>query len=230
VAARGLISLLPVLPAQLAIQPVVDWRVVVFALVVSVAAGLLAGLAPALQSTKPALAPELRSDVGGIGGRHRLRSALLVTQMAFSMLLLVVAALFGRALSRAHAIDPGFDPRGVQIATFDLRLANHTDSSGSQFFARLLEGAAAIPGADAVALSRMIPLDGGGLGLGGIEVPGRPRRTLNAAGTRTGTSSPRVLRRAADSAGIGRDFTERTAPVPPTWRSSTARSRRVSGR
>jgi predicted permease len=62
----------------------------------------------------------------------------------------------------------------VQIATLDLRLANHTDSSGSQFFARLLDGAAAIPGADAVALSRMIPLDGSGLGLGGIEVPGRP--------------------------------------------------------
>ncbi|HEY5544829.1 MAG TPA: FtsX-like permease family protein, partial [Gemmatimonadaceae bacterium] len=161
-------------PAQMAIEPAVDWRVVLFALVVSLVTGVLAGLAPALQSTKPALAPELRSDVGGIGGRHRLRSGLLVTQMAFSMLLLVVAGLFGRALARARAIDPGFDPRGVQIATLDLQLANRADSSGSQFFNRLLEGAAAIPGADNVALSRMIPLDGGGLGLGGIEVPGHP--------------------------------------------------------
>jgi predicted permease len=100
--------------------------------------------------------------------------------MAFSMLLLVVAGLFGRALVRARTIDPGFDPRYVQVATLDLGLANHDSLTGRQFADRLVEGARAIPGVETAALSRMLPLDGGGLGLGGIEVPGReapdPRR------------------------------------------------------
>ena len=169
----GLLALIPQLPLQVAIEPSVDWRVVLFAVAVSLVAGMLAGLAPALQSTRPALALELRSDVGGSGRKHRLRSWLLVTQMAFSMLLLVIAGLFGRALARARAIDPGFDPRGVQVATLDLNLVNHTAVSGRQFLDRLLERARSTPGVQGVALARMIPLDGGGMGLGRIDVDGR---------------------------------------------------------
>lgn len=170
----SLVLLMPVLPFPVAFDAVIDWRVVLFALAVSIVAGVVAGLAPALQGTRPALAPELRSDVGGSRGRHRLRSGLLVTQIAFSMLLLGVAGLFGRALTKARSIDPGFDPRGVQIATLDLQLANHDAETGPQFLDRLVEGAARIPGVEDVALARMLPLDGGGMGLGPILVDGRP--------------------------------------------------------
>ena len=170
----ALMLLIPNLPFQVAFHPSIDWRVVVFALALAIVAGLLAGLAPALQSTKPSLAPALRSDVGGSARRQRLRSSLLVMQVAFSMLLLVVAGLFGRALTRARAIDPGFDPRGVHVATVDLGLTNHTRETGTQFADRMLAGAAALPGVQAVALSRMIPLQGGSMGLGGVLVEGRP--------------------------------------------------------
>ncbi|HSA56400.1 MAG TPA: ABC transporter permease [Gemmatimonadaceae bacterium] len=172
----GLIALVPRLPVQLGIEPQIDWRVLTFAIAVSLVAGLLAGLAPALQSTRPALAPELRGDASGAGGgtRQRLRSGLLVAQMAFSTLLVVIAALFSRALVQARAIDPGFDPRGVQIATLDFNLANQDEEAAQRFAATLLERAAMIPGAEGVAMSRMLPLDGGGFGLGSIEVPGRP--------------------------------------------------------
>ena len=169
----GLMALVPRLPIQLAIDPQIDVRALAFALAVSLVAGVLAGLAPALQSTRPALAPELRNDVNGSGSRLRLRNGLLVAQMAFSMLLLVVGGLFARALVQARSIDPGFDPRGVQIATLDFRLSNHDSTSGRQFAAALLERARAIPGAQDVALSRMIPLDGGSFGMGGIAVAGR---------------------------------------------------------
>lgn len=169
----GLLALIPKLPVPVAIAPSVDWRVVLFALVVSLGAGLLAGLAPALQSTRPALAPELRSDVGGSGRKHRLRSGLLVAQMAFSMLLIVTAGLFGRALARAKAIDPGFEARGVSIAMLDLNLVNHTEVTGAQFLDRLVERTRSTPGVQHVALARMIPLDGGGMGLGRIDVDGR---------------------------------------------------------
>jgi predicted permease len=146
-------------------------RALSFALGVSLVAGLLAGLAPALQSTRPSLVPGLRGE--GAGSRLRLRSGLLVAQMAFSMLLLVVGGLFARALVQARSVDPGFDPRGVQIASLDFRLTNHDSTSGWQFADALLERAAAIPGAQDVALSRMIPLDGGSFGMGGIAVAGR---------------------------------------------------------
>jgi predicted permease len=169
-----LLSFVPSLPVQVSIEPAVDWRVVVFALGVSLVAGVIAGLAPALQSTRPSLAPELRTDVGGAIRRHRLQSTLLVSQVAFSMLLLVVAGLFARALTRATAIDPGFDPANVHIATVDLRLVNHTPETGRQFFDRMLAEAQRLPGVEAAAFSRMIPLGGGGMGLGGVLVDGHP--------------------------------------------------------
>lgn len=182
----GLLALVPRLPVPVAFDPALDWRVLAFALLVSLGAGLLAGLAPALQSTRPALVPALKSDASGGGGsgRLRLRSGLLVAQMALSMLLLVGAGLFLRALVQARAIDPGFDPAGVEIASLDLQLANYTDSTGPQFAATLLERARAMPGVQHAALSTALPLGGGGLGLGGIEVPGRTppdeRRGWNA--------------------------------------------------
>jgi predicted permease len=172
---RALMSLVPALPFRVAIAPAIDWRVVLFALAVAVVAGILAGLAPALQSTRPDLAPELRSDAGGGGQRRqRLRSSLLVMQITFSTLLLVVAGLFGRALMRAGTIDPGFDPRGIHVATLDLGLVNHTAETGRQFVDRLLAGAGALPGVQSVAMSRVIPLEGTSMGLGGVVVDGRP--------------------------------------------------------
>ncbi|HSJ29852.1 MAG TPA: ABC transporter permease [Longimicrobiales bacterium] len=167
----GLMALVPRLPMQLAIDPQIDVRALSFALAVSLIAGVLAGLAPALQSTRPSLVPGLRGE--GNGSRLRLRSGLLVAQMAFSMLLLVVGGLFARALVQARSIDPGFDPRGVQIATLDFRLTNHDSTTGRQFADALLERTRTIPGVQLAALSRMIPLDGGGFGLGGIAVAGR---------------------------------------------------------
>jgi predicted permease len=169
----GLMSLLPRLPVQIVFEPRIEWRVLAFTLAVSLVAGLLAGLVPALQSTRPSLAPELRSDTSGSGSRLRLRSGLLVAQMAFSMLLLVIAGLFSRALMKARAIDPGFDPRGVQVASFDFNLARYDAASGQRFGDILLQRIQALPGVESVALTRMLPLNGGGLGLGGIDVPGR---------------------------------------------------------
>jgi predicted permease len=175
----ALMSFVPSLPFSVSIEPAIDWRVIAFALVVATIAGMLAGLAPAVQSTKPALAPELRSDVGGSGRRHRLRSSLLVMQVTFSMLLLVVAALFGRALLHARAIDPGFDPANVHVATLDFGLVNHTPETGHQFADRLIQGTAAAPGVESAALARMIPLQNGGMGLGGVLVEGRPASVEN---------------------------------------------------
>jgi predicted permease len=171
----ALMALVPRLPVPLYVDPQLDWRVLTFALLVSLLTGLVAGLVPALQSTRPDLVPALKSDTGGTATRHRLRlrNGLLVAQIAFSMLLLVVGGLFARTLTRARTIDPGFDARGVYITSLDLGLANLDETSGRRVGATLLERARAIPGVRSAALSTMLPLDGGGLGLGTIKVAGR---------------------------------------------------------
>ncbi len=171
----GLLALVPRLPMQLSVDPRLDWRVLGFALVVSLATGLLAGIVPALQSTRPDLVPTLKSGDGSGAGRRRLRlrSGLLVAQVAFSMLLLMVAGLFARTLAHARSIDPGFDPRDVSIASIDLGLSNYKDDQGRRVAAEILDRTRALPGVRSVAFSAMLPLDGGGLGLGDITVAGR---------------------------------------------------------
>ena len=170
---QGLLALVPRLPLPVAIETGIDWRVLAFALGASLVTGVLAGLVPAWQSTSDSLVPALKADAGHTGRRLRLRNALLVAQIAFSMLLLIVAGLFGRTLLRARAIDPGFDPRGVHVASLDMRLAGYDSLSGRQFTEALYERAVALPGVRAAAFTAMLPLDGGGLGLGPLQVDGR---------------------------------------------------------
>lgn len=205
----GLMSMIPRLPVQLVFNPSIDWRVLAFALLISLVTGVAAGLLPALQSTRPSLVPALKSDGGGVTRRQRLRSSLLVAQIAFSMLLLVVAGLFARALVHARSIDPGFDARGVHLASFDLQLANYSEELGAPFTRTLLERASALPGAGPVALSVMLPLDGGGMGLGSVKVAGR-----EAPDRRRGWDedwnvvSPRYFETMRISMARGRAFTE----------------------
>lgn len=171
----GLMALVPRLPMPLSVDPRLDWRVLGFALVVTLVTGLIAGIVPALQSTRPDLIPTLKSGDGSGAGRRRfrLRSGLLVAQVAFSMLLLIVAGLFARTLAHARSIDPGFEPRDVAIASLDLGLSNYGDDQGRRVAGEILERTRALPGVRTAALSTMLPLDGGGLGLGEITVPGR---------------------------------------------------------
>ena len=169
----GLLALVPRLPVQLTIDPRLDWRVLGFALVVSLVTGLAAGVVPALQSTRPDLVPSLKSGDSSVGRRRlRLRSGLLVTQIAFSMLLLMVAGLFTRTLVHARSIDPGFDPRDVSIASIDLGLSNYDAEQGRRVAGDILDRTRALPGVRSAALSAMLPLDGA-LGLGEIRVAGR---------------------------------------------------------
>jgi predicted permease len=172
---RGLLALLPRLPVSIALDPRLDWRVLLFALVLALGTGLVAGLVPALQSTRPDLVPALKAGAGGGDGtgRQRLRSGLLVTQIAFSMVLLMVAGLFARTLQHARGIDPGFDPVGVSVTALDFGTANYSEPRGRQAAAVMLGQVRTLPGVRGAALSAMLPLGGGGLGLGPLAVPGR---------------------------------------------------------
>ncbi|MFI5227416.1 MAG: ADOP family duplicated permease [Gemmatimonadales bacterium] len=169
-----LMALVPRLPVPLVVHPTLDGRVVAFALGITLLTAIVTGLLPALQSTKPDLVPALKLDAGATPRRQRLRGALVVSQIAVSMLLLVVAALFGRALVKARAVDPGFQTHNIDLVDLDLSLAGYDDHRGATQAVALLGLVRRTPGVERAALSEMVPLTGSAMGFGAIDVAGHP--------------------------------------------------------
>src|SRR5436189_273812 len=112
----------------------VDWRVLVFALIVSLATGIVFSLLPALQSSRPDLVPALKDEVS-MGGfrRSRLRNTLVVVQVALSLVLLVCAGLVVRSLQVASRTRPGFNPDNAVALSFDLGLQGYSEEKGRIF-------------------------------------------------------------------------------------------------
>ncbi len=151
----------PSLNAEVAAGP--EPRMLLFAFGVSVVTGILFGLVPALRASRPQLAPELKAGGGpteATGGRWSLRGALVVSQVALSLLVLVSAGLCIRSLQKLRQVDAGLEPSKVVLMSFDLGLNNYTPPQARDFYDRLLERARALPGVEAASLARATPLDG----------------------------------------------------------------------
>jgi predicted permease len=170
-----LASYQPSLPVPIPIELRVDPRVMLFAMALSAFSAILFALLPGLRASRVQLAPALHGTHATADRRRSwLRQGLVAGQVAMSLLLLVAAGLFVRSLQRAGSIDPGFNVRGVDTLQIDTRIAGYrTDAEGVRVVDALLERFRAVPGVTAVAASRMVPLQGGGMGLGNLRVPGR---------------------------------------------------------
>jgi predicted permease len=168
----ALLSLLPAVPLPIDVTLALDGRAVVFTLTLSLVAAILSGLAPAFHASRAEVVGGLKSDTQGGPERIWLRHAFVVSQVALSIVLVVGAGLFARALQRASEIDPGFDPHGVELATLDLSLGGYTADTGRVFARELLRRVRETPGVQAAALSAVMPLGDRGIGLGGLAVPG----------------------------------------------------------
>jgi putative ABC transport system permease protein len=159
----------------------VDLRVLAFTLLVSLATGVLFGLAPALQSTRLDVNEALKESArgsGGGGGRARLRSALVVSEVALSLVLLVGAGLLFRSLLRLHAVELGFRPQ--RILTFRLAPSGPNfgeDAQYSAFFHQVAERVKALPGVDAVGVINTLPLVKGPTAA--FRVEGRPEEPVD---------------------------------------------------
>ncbi len=119
------------LPAELpiAVDLAPDIRVLIFALGAALITGIVFGLAPALQATRSDPSVSLRSDSAGAGTRRsRTRNALVIGQMALSLVLLVCAGLFVRALGRGQRVDPGFDRSGVATAPVAVNTSGYSEA------------------------------------------------------------------------------------------------------
>jgi putative ABC transport system permease protein len=140
----------------------VDGRVLAFTFAVSVLTGLVFGLMPALQSSRPELNETLkeggRSATGG-AARRRVRSSLVVAEVALSLVLLIGAGLLLKSFFRLRAVNPGFNPHGVLTMQIDLSGPNY--QKGSQLTAfrdQLLERVEALPGVEAAATASAVPV------------------------------------------------------------------------
>jgi len=141
----------------------IDWRVLAFTLAVSLLAGVLFGIAPALESSRPDSVEALKVDTGGHGQRRfTLRQALVVTQVSLSLTLLIVSGLFLQSLRRALAFDPGFASQNLLLASLETRGAAMSKEQGQVFYRQLLEQIISLPGVRAASLTGIAPLGGGG--------------------------------------------------------------------
>src|SRR5262249_51618752 len=147
-------ALPPTLPRADAIG--IDVRVLAFTTVVSIVAGILFGLAPAIKATRPNLADTLRQGGRGTSGaRHRLQGVLVVLEVAMALVLLVGAGLMLRTLSRLWDVDPGFQPR--RVTAFGLALSPAMRMASPEAIRALLgevdAAVAGAPGVEAASLS-----------------------------------------------------------------------------
>jgi predicted permease len=140
--------------ALLSAEP--DLRVAAFAFVVAALTGIAFGLVPALQGTRPQLAPTLKNESGalaGAGAPFRFRKGLVVAQIALSLLLLIGAGLFTRSLVNLRALDPGFEPDRLLTFGVDPSRNGYEVPQRLALLDRLLEDVAAEPGVKSVALA-----------------------------------------------------------------------------
>jgi len=156
VLAKGLLQLLTSadlpLPIPITLDLSLDRTVLSFALGVSLAAGLLFGLVPALQATRPDVINDIKSENVGGGPRRRftLRGTLVVGQVAVSLLLLVTTGLFLRSFRERQTVDPGFGHAPAAVVTFGIPSDRYSEEEGLRFVRRLEEQLGAIPGIEGV--------------------------------------------------------------------------------
>jgi macrolide transport system ATP-binding/permease protein len=205
-----------------------NWQVLGVTLALSVLTGLLFGLAPAIQATRVDVIPALK-DVHGrtsyrregrTSSRFGLSRILVASQIAFSLLLLVAAGLFGRTLSNLHSIHVGFNRENVLLFTIRPRAAGYEGAALGRLYNELRERVAAIPGVSGVSLSTSPLPSGGGTmapvtisGLNPVVPPGANGRPPNYASLFS--VGPAFFKTMQIPLAAGRDFEERDPDAAP---------------
>jgi putative ABC transport system permease protein len=174
-------------------QTTLDPYVLGFTLVVTLASAMLFGVAPALRAARVDVQTVIKQGGrgAGMGGvRDRLRTGLIVAELAVALLLLVGAGLLIRSSLALQRVNPGFDPSGVLSTRFALPATAYPDrASVVQTFQKLAAAAARIPGVTAAAITTQVPMGGGGNG-NGLIPEGVPLESRNAIGSRLRMVTP----------------------------------------
>ncbi len=137
-----------------------DWRVIAYALGISLLAAIVSGIVPALRVSRQDPLHAMKED-GGASGFHatsKARAFLVVSQVSLAFFLLLGAGLLARALGKARNVDPGFNTTHVAVLAPELRARNYDQNRRTQFNRDLVERIRTLPGVQNVAFSRSVPL------------------------------------------------------------------------
>ncbi|MGA2017935.1 MAG: ABC transporter permease [Opitutaceae bacterium] len=155
------------IPANL--QVVMDGRVLLFVLGLSVLTGVLFGIVPALKATRPDLTASIKEGGAGAGSGHpsrRIRGSLVVAEVALAFVLLTGAGLLIRSFFRMQAVETGFD--STNVVTADLPISARRFQTAAEFklyLRQITDAVASVPGVRDVALTSALPLEGWGYGM-----------------------------------------------------------------
>jgi predicted permease len=203
------------LPQAADVQVTLDGPVLGFSLLLGLSAGLLFGLAPALQATRPDMTPVLKDDnLSGGPKRFNLRRGLVVVQVALSLMLLSGAGVFLRSLRNLEQLDPGFVRENVLVFSLDPRLKGYTAVEARLLFDRLIERLKLLPGVRAAGVADFAPL---GMHTGNtIYVEGyQPRADEPRSDPGVGLVSPDYFATMGIPVIFGREFSARDSAAAP---------------
>lgn len=175
-AAAGIAVLVALAPASVPrLQEIrIEPAVLVFATGIAVLSALVAGLAPALGATRAAAMDGMREGGREVHGTGGLRRALVVAEVAVAMTLVIGAGLFVQSLIRLQAVDLGFRPSGLLVASISPPRGTYQGPDAIRdLFDRTLTRASLLGGVEAVSLTSMLPLSGGDINLT-FAIEGRP--------------------------------------------------------
>src|SRR6266508_1362651 len=208
-----------------------DGRVFGFTIAVTAATALLFGLAPALRATRINLTAEFQGGARqlGAGARSRLSQALMVIQIALSLVLLVSTGLFVRTLRALQQVDPGFNPRQLALFRLDAGSAGYSQEQFAALQARLQTRLESIPGVRAVTFSR-VALLAGTRSNRRITVPGYTPPPGASMGFNLNGLAPNFLAAMEIPLLLGRGFTDHdTASGPKVAIVNQAFARQIFG-
>jgi predicted permease len=211
-----------------------DYRVLAFNAALALLTGVLIGLLPAIQGSKVDLIESLKDDVQKLGtgaSALSLKSALIVGEIALSLVLLIGAGLLLRSLTEVLSVDVGFERKNVLSVSLALPIAQHYREPARvpEFYRRLIGQVSAIPGVKAVGATSRIPLGRGEWPFGtGYEVEGRPQSSkFSESGAAPLIISPDYFKAMGIPLLQGRTFTEADGrQAPPVLIINEAMARR----
>jgi putative ABC transport system permease protein len=154
-------ALKPSVPLPININVHTDWRVLVFTFFFSLLAGIIFGLVPALQASKPDVVPVLKDERSAFGHRRNvfsLRNILVTAQVAMSLVVLVAAGLFLKSLRNAQTISPGFEATQVLGMSLDTGAQGYDETKSRLFYEQLVNRVQNLPGVKSASIAQYAPL------------------------------------------------------------------------
>jgi predicted permease len=200
----------PPTPLPVALSARIDAATLLFAIGGTAVTGIVFGVLPAWRASRPDLNSSLKDggrSVSPGAAHHRVRSALVVAEIALAALLLVGAGLCIKSADRATHTNLGFNPDHVLLSGLRVGMNGYTEATGKVFYARLEERLAELPGVEAVALSSWFPLGFEGGPSHGVTVPGHENKPNEDSSIPFSIVSPRYFETMRIPLLAGRDFT-----------------------